>query len=61
MLGRNPIIRRLPLLTLRLYRPDEDYGYEELNQKGTQEHICDILEGGRDAFEKRASKYFRAK
>ena len=29
-----------------------------LNQKGIQEQICDILEGGKDAFEKRASKYF---
>ena len=29
-----------------------------LNQKGIQEPICDILEGGKDAFEKRASKYF---
>jgi len=28
-----------------------------LNQKGIQEQICDILEGGKDAFEKRASKY----
>lgn len=28
-----------------------------LNQKGIQEQICDILEGGRAAFEKRASKY----
>ena len=29
-----------------------------LNQKGIQEQICDILEGGKDAFEKRANKYF---
>ncbi len=28
-----------------------------LNQKGIQEQICDILEGGEDAFKKRASKY----
>lgn len=28
-----------------------------LNQKGIQEQICDILEGGKDAFEKRANKY----
>ena len=28
-----------------------------LNQKGLQEQICDILEGGKDAFEKRANKY----
>lgn len=31
-----------------------------LNQKGIKEQICDILEGGKDAFEKRASKYFSA-
>lgn len=29
-----------------------------LNQKGIQEQICDILEGGKDAFEKRWNKYF---
>lgn len=29
-----------------------------LNQKGVQEQICDILEGGKEAFEKRANKYF---
>ena len=29
-----------------------------LNQKGIQEQICDILEGGKDAFEKRHNKYF---
>ena len=29
-----------------------------LNQKGIQEQICDILEGGKDAFEKRQNKYF---
>ena len=28
-----------------------------LYQKGIKEQICDILEGGKDAFEKRASKY----
>ena len=32
-----------------------------LNQKGIQEQICDILEGGKDAFEKRASKYSKTK
>ena len=30
-----------------------------LNQKGIQEQICDILEGGRDAFELRRKKYIR--
>ena len=29
-----------------------------LSQKGIQEQICDILEGGKDAFEKRHNKYF---
>lgn len=29
-----------------------------LNQKGIQEQICDILEGGKKAFELRKSKYF---
>ncbi len=28
-----------------------------LYQMGTREHTCDILEGGRDAFEKREKKY----
>ena len=28
-----------------------------LNQKGIQEQICDILEGGKDAFELRRKKY----
>lgn len=28
-----------------------------LNSQGIREHICDILEGGRDAFEKRELKY----
>ena len=31
-----------------------------LNQKGIQEQICDILEGGKDAFELRRHKYFNA-
>ena len=30
-----------------------------LKQKGMQEQICDILEGGRDAFELRRKKYIR--
>lgn len=30
-----------------------------LNQKGIQDQICDILEGGRDAFELRRKKYIR--
>ena len=30
-----------------------------LNQKGIQEQICDILEGGRDAFELRRKKYIK--
>lgn len=30
-----------------------------LNKKGIQEQICDILEGGRDAFELRRKKYMR--
>lgn len=29
-----------------------------LNQKGIQDQICDILEGGKDAFELRKNKYF---
>lgn len=29
-----------------------------LNQKGIQEQICDILEGGRTAFKLRSQKYF---
>lgn len=29
-----------------------------LNQKGIEEQICDILEGGKDAFELRKNKYF---
>ena len=28
-----------------------------LYQMGAREHVCDILEGGRDAFEKREKKY----
>ena len=28
-----------------------------LNSKGIQQHICDILEGGETAFEKRKNKY----
>ena len=28
-----------------------------LNQKGIQEQICDILEGGKEAFELRQRKY----
>ena len=28
-----------------------------LNQKGIQQHICDILEGGEKAFELRKNKY----
>ena len=31
-----------------------------LNQKGIQEQICEILEGGREAFELRRKKYSRA-
>ena len=31
-----------------------------LNQKGIQEQICDILEGGKDAFELRRKKYIKA-
>lgn len=38
--------------------PDGTIRKGVLNQKGIQEQICDILEGGRDAFEKRANKYF---
>ena len=30
-----------------------------LNQKGIKEQICDILEGGREAFEKRQNKYMQ--
>jgi hypothetical protein len=28
-----------------------------LNAQGIQQHICDILEGGEKAFEKRRNKY----
>lgn len=36
----------------------EDTGIlEVLYKRGTQEHICDILEGGREAFDKRKKKY----
>ena len=38
--------------------PDGTVRKGVLNQKGIQEQICDILEGGKDAFEKRANKYF---
>lgn len=31
-----------------------------LNQKGIQEQICDILEGGKEAFELRRNKYSSA-
>ena len=30
-----------------------------LNQKGIKEQICDILEGGREAFKKRQDKYMQ--
>ena len=29
----------------------------ELDKMGTKEHVCDILEGGKDAFKKRELKY----
>ena len=32
-----------------------------LNQKGIKEQICDILEGGTEAFELRHNKYFSEK
>jgi len=30
---------------------------EVLSQKGIREHVCEILEGGKEAFEKRENKY----
>lgn len=36
----------------------EDISIEEvLQSRGIQEHICDVLEGGREAFDKRKKKY----
>ncbi|WP_298971394.1 hypothetical protein [uncultured Psychrobacter sp.] len=35
---------------------DNDQEFE-LNKMGTKEHVCDILEGGKDAFKKRELKY----
>ena len=31
--------------------------YRTINQKGMQEHICEILEGGEQAFDLRRHKY----
>lgn len=41
-----------------VWEPDGTVRRGVLNEKGIQEQICDILEGGKDAFEKRANKYF---
>ncbi len=41
-----------------VWEPDGTIRKGVLNQKGIKEQICDILEGGKDAFEKRANKYF---
>lgn len=38
----------------KLKNPTEDI---VLYSQGIREHVCDILEGGRDAFEKREQKY----
>lgn len=37
--------------------PKDDTIVEILNSQGIREHVCDILEGGRAAFEKREQKY----
>lgn len=38
-------------------KPDDDSINEILYKRGIQEHVCDILEGGREAFDKRKKKY----
>lgn len=40
-----------------VYTTDETLESGILNSKGIQQHICDILEGGEIAFEKRKNKY----
>ena len=40
-----------------LYTPDGSTVRGVLNKRGIQQHICDILEGGITAFEKRKNKY----
>ncbi len=40
-----------------VYATDETLESGILNSKGIQQHICDILEGGEIAFEKRKNKY----
>lgn len=45
--------------TSPFYNADGSVCKGVLNQKGIQEQICDILEGGKDAFEKRRNKYFK--
>ncbi|WP_149304205.1 TrlF family AAA-like ATPase [Pareuzebyella sediminis] len=37
--------------------PENDIIKEVLHKRGIQEHICDILEGGPEAFDKRKKKY----
>jgi ABC-type cobalamin/Fe3+-siderophores transport system ATPase subunit len=37
--------------------PEVDTIEEVLYKRGTQEHICDVLEGGKEAFNKRKNKY----
>ncbi len=37
--------------------PEDDTIEEVLYKRGTQEHICDVLEGGKEAFNKRKNKY----
>ncbi len=37
--------------------PEDDSVVEVLYNRGIQEHICDILEGGKEAFNKRKNKY----
>lgn len=37
--------------------PKDKKVLEILNSQGIREHVCDILEGGRAAFEKREQKY----
>jgi len=38
--------------------PEEDWNkIPDLQKKGIREHVCEVLEGGREAFEKREKKY----
>ena len=35
----------------------DDSGGIKLGKQGIREHVCEILEGGKEAFEKREKKY----